>query len=196
MEVETIICGGGIVGACIAYNLTLRGVKPVLIERVSPGAAASGKAGGFLARGWGDGPTEQLHTKSFDLHEQLAKQLGIKSYRKIQTLQVQAGLKSGAIQASWLDGKCSSEMMDSETAQVTPLEFTEAVLDAALANGATYRKGTVEGIELDESACAGKQPVKRVVGVRVDGAVIPCKRVVIAMGPWSVLAEEWLGVGE
>eukprot|EP00961_Rhodomonas_salina_P246522 3330934-Rhodomonas_salina.2 len=34
-------------------------------------AAASGKAGGFLARGWGNGATRQLHELSFDLHEQV-----------------------------------------------------------------------------------------------------------------------------
>lgn len=45
-----VVCGGGIVGASIAYHLTLRGVKPVVVERSAVASAASGKAGGFLAR--------------------------------------------------------------------------------------------------------------------------------------------------
>ena len=31
------------------------GVKPLVVERLEVAAAASGKAGGFLARTWGDG---------------------------------------------------------------------------------------------------------------------------------------------
>ena len=44
-------------------------------------AAASGKGGGFLARDWGSGPTEQLHTTSFALHQELAEALGVQFYR-------------------------------------------------------------------------------------------------------------------
>lgn len=51
-------------------------------------AAASGKAGGFLAGGWGSGPTVRMHEVSYDMHEKLAETLGVASYRKIPTLQV------------------------------------------------------------------------------------------------------------
>ena len=44
-----------------------------MIERWHVACAASGKAGGFLARGWGSGPTRQLHQVSFDLHEEIAR---------------------------------------------------------------------------------------------------------------------------
>ncbi|CAE7247581.1 unnamed protein product, partial [Symbiodinium sp. CCMP2456] len=70
---EVVICGGGIVGCATAYFLTLKGLRPVLIERAAVAAAASGHAGGFLARGWGSGATEALHHQGFDLHEKLAK---------------------------------------------------------------------------------------------------------------------------
>jgi hypothetical protein len=44
---------------------SLRGVKSVVFERHQLAGAASGKAGGFLAGGWGDGGvTEQLHRVS------------------------------------------------------------------------------------------------------------------------------------
>lgn len=75
------------VGASTAYHLALRGVKPVVIERSKVAAAASGKAGGFLAGGWGSGPTVPMHEISFDMHEKLAETLGVTSYRKIPTLQ-------------------------------------------------------------------------------------------------------------
>lgn len=76
------------VGASTAYHLSLRGIKPVVIERSAVAAAASGKAGGFLAGGWGSGPTTKMHEISFEMHEKLAETLGVTSYRKIPTLQV------------------------------------------------------------------------------------------------------------
>jgi len=66
---KIVICGGGIQSAAIAYYLSLRGVTSTVVERSEVACAASGKAGGFLARGWGSGPTRQLHEVSFDLHE-------------------------------------------------------------------------------------------------------------------------------
>lgn len=81
-EPKIVIAGAGLHGAALAYYLTKRGEKPLIVERHSVGAAASGKGGGFLARDWGSGPTTQLHKQSFRLHEELAKELGIKSYRR------------------------------------------------------------------------------------------------------------------
>jgi hypothetical protein len=35
-NLKVIICGGGVIGVCIAYYLTLLGVRPTLVERSSP----------------------------------------------------------------------------------------------------------------------------------------------------------------
>ena len=48
---KIVILGGGIHGVSAAYHMTLLGAKPLVIEQTSIGSAASGKAGGFLARG-------------------------------------------------------------------------------------------------------------------------------------------------
>ena len=57
-----VILGAGPQGAALAYYLTRRGQKPLIIEREKVAAAASGKGGGFLARDWGDSITRKLHT--------------------------------------------------------------------------------------------------------------------------------------
>ena len=44
------ICGGGVIGALIAYFLSRRGVKATVIEGTGLACAASSKSGGFLAR--------------------------------------------------------------------------------------------------------------------------------------------------
>ena len=46
---RVVICGGGVIGACTAYFLSLRQVEVVVVERTGVACAASGKSGGFLA---------------------------------------------------------------------------------------------------------------------------------------------------
>ncbi len=84
---RVLICGGGVIGASVAYFLSLRQVEAVVIERVALAAAASGKSGGFLARDWCDGsPLEPLARRSFELHATLAEDLGgAWGYRRLDT---------------------------------------------------------------------------------------------------------------
>ena len=71
---KVVILGAGIHGASVAHYLSSRfGIFPTVVERVSVAAAASGKAGGFLARELGSAATQQLHQVSFDLHEKLGR---------------------------------------------------------------------------------------------------------------------------
>jgi glycine/D-amino acid oxidase-like deaminating enzyme len=44
-----VICGGGVIGAAIAYFSSRRGARPIVIERHEVAGAASGKSGAFLA---------------------------------------------------------------------------------------------------------------------------------------------------
>jgi glycine/D-amino acid oxidase-like deaminating enzyme len=74
---HVVICGGGVIGASIAYFLSRRGVRSTVIERTGIACAASGKSGGFLALDWCDGtPLEALARRSFALHAQLADEIG------------------------------------------------------------------------------------------------------------------------
>src|SRR5438105_205527 len=84
---RVIICGAGVIGASIAYFLSRRGIKAIVVERTGVACAASGKAGGFLARDWCDGtPLQSLARFSFDLHAQLVQQIGDDwGYRRLDT---------------------------------------------------------------------------------------------------------------
>src|SRR5882672_1189420 len=74
---RVLICGGGVIGASIAYFLSCRGAEPIVIEGTGVACAASGKSGGFLALDWCEGtPLEALARRSFALHASLAQQLG------------------------------------------------------------------------------------------------------------------------
>jgi glycine/D-amino acid oxidase-like deaminating enzyme len=71
--VRVLICGGGVIGTVIAYFLSRRGAKAIVLERRDVACAASGKSGGFLALDWCDGtPLEPLARRSFALHARLA----------------------------------------------------------------------------------------------------------------------------
>lgn len=76
MKSRIVICGGGVIGASIAYFLCLRNVEAVVIERTGVANAASGKSDGFLALDWCHGtPVDALARRSFALHEKLAATL-------------------------------------------------------------------------------------------------------------------------
>lgn len=191
-----VICGGGVIGASIAYHLALRGIGAHVIEPCGIACAASGKAGGFLALDWCDGSAlGPLARLSFALHADLAERLGVDyGYRRVDTLGVAASAVPGVVRGGerpgspWLDGECvvyARLGTTASTAQVQPERFTRALMDAALARGATLITGRVEGIEVEPGA-------RRVRGVRVDGEILPANRVVIAMGPWTELARRWL----
>eukprot|EP00878_Enallax_costatus_P025033 GHUV01026754.1.p1 GENE.GHUV01026754.1~~GHUV01026754.1.p1 ORF type:complete len:141 (+),score=34.32 GHUV01026754.1:70-492(+) len=88
---RVVICGGGIIGAATAYYLAQLGVAATVVEREAVAAAASGKAGGFLAFDWNDGsPVGPLARHSYMLHAELAKTFGRETigYREVDTIKV------------------------------------------------------------------------------------------------------------
>ncbi len=75
---KIVVAGGGIIGNSISYYLAKRhSVSCTIIDPVGIAPAASGKAGGFLAKDWSDGsPIQELQRRSFDLHAEQAEHLG------------------------------------------------------------------------------------------------------------------------
>lgn len=192
-------------GAATAYYLAQRDVGATIIERSGVACAASGKAGGFLALDWQQGSsTEALSRRSFALHAQLAQDLEADTgYRTVSTLSVTASVsadkkarsKPVAGCPSWLDGHVhDSQVMGDRgtTAQVHPERLTKALLTAAEKRaGGSVVIGTVTGLLL--GSCDDDN-AKRVQGVKVGDKVVPADAVVIAMGPWSAQAAEWLPI--
>lgn len=196
---DVVIIGGGIHGASIAYYLMKRGVTCTIIEEVAVATAASGKAGGFLAKNWGDDTTGGLHELSYDLHMELAQELGLESYRQLSTMQVSKGRnkkKRGLdteITVNWLDKNgTTTEVMDAHgTAQVCPLELATKLMQAAVAFGSTLMIARVCGIERDGARVTGVRYTTSVGGQEFQ---ISASKIVIATGPWAgVHAEDWLG---
>jgi glycine/D-amino acid oxidase-like deaminating enzyme len=192
---RVLICGGGVIGACAAYFLSRRQVEAVVVERTGIACAASGKSGGFLALDWCDGtPLAPLARRSFALHAELAAALdGASDYRRLDTLGIVASarrtLRSSATGLpDWVAREALLQQQlgtTRTTAQIHPEKFTRGMMDAAIARGARLLTGEVTGLVRGADE-------KRVTGVLVDGQSIDGDAVVIAMGPWSLLACQWL----
>jgi glycine/D-amino acid oxidase-like deaminating enzyme len=189
---HVLICGGGAIGASIAYFLARRGVRSTVIERAGVACAASGKSGGFLALDWCDGtPLEALARRSFALHGELADEIGGDwGYRRMTTYAGFAAPRAsrraaGGFHLNWVGNEVvlGQKLGGTQTtAQVHPGRFTQALIEAAQPHG-ELRLGEVTGVFREGN---------RATGVNIDGAAVAGDAVVIAMGPWSMLAAAWL----
>jgi len=164
-----------------------------VIERHAVAGSASGKSGAFLARDWCRGSDlDQLARRSFGLHGDLAAALdNLWSYQPLATYAGHAA--AGEIarapgERPWLSGKVTlTSQIGSphSTATIEPRAFTTGLVRAAEALGATLREGAVAGLAHDAKGA--------LAGVTLDtGDVVEGDAVVIAMGPWSILASLWL----
>ena len=97
-------------------------------------------------------------------------------------------ISRGARGRSWLaDGVAITTQLGSPetTALVEPRAFTTGLIHAAQAHGAVLQHGTVVDLLLSSSGA--------VRGVALAGGeIVEGDAVVIAMGPWSILAARWL----
>lgn len=194
---HVVICGAGVIGACAAYFLRRRGIDVTVVERTEVAAAASGKAGGFLALDWCAGtPLDALARRSFALHAVLQEETGADwSYRRMNAyggvvLGAHSPHRHAPSELGWLsDGIIIASRLGTHetTAIVPPRSFTAAMLKAAQGLGAKLHAGRVSGLVRDADGTD-------VAGVTVDDGTIEADAVVIAMGPWSVLAAQWMAL--
>ncbi|KAJ1670915.1 hypothetical protein EV182_007926, partial [Spiromyces aspiralis] len=145
----------------------------------------------------------------FDLHEQLAiKHDGARrwQYRKVDTYIVQLNM-NGAINPhskiadqeplDWVrrelvEGIDQMGATDN-TAQVSPLEFTESIFFEAQSRGVELKLGTVVDVvaSTDSPHCSG-EPVRRKYTIHLkDGELLFADKVVVACGAWSGAVQQW-----
>lgn len=215
---DAVIVGGGIAGITTAYYLGQAGVKSTIIERDGVGSHASGFAYGGVGSAGGSGitgPTLAVAIEGARLHRQLAEELpeqtGVNfEFRERPSLSLaftddEAEAAKGSVprkprdgyEIEWVDAgqaraiepRISAEVLGAVHtvggADVEPYRLAVALTQAAEELGATVRYGRVTGLSRDGG---------RVTGVRLDDGEVSCRHLVLAMGPWSGQASEWLGV--
>jgi glycine/D-amino acid oxidase-like deaminating enzyme len=199
-----VICGGGAIGAAIAYFTSRRGGRPIVIERHEIAGAASGKSGGFLALDWCRSTLlDELARRSFELHAELASELGNPwGYRRLTTYAgyaAEAGTARRPGGRPWLSNAVAiTDRLGSteSTALIEPRAFTTGFMRAAEMHGAELRYGTV--VDLVRSPSGSVRGVAlahdsdKSHPALAGDEIVEGDTVVIAMGPWSILAARWL----
>lgn len=211
---DVIIIGGGVMGCGIAWRLAQTGRDTLVLERAIPGAEASSAAGGILAaqeESHGPGPLTDLALGSrarfrdvaAELHDLTGVDIG---YRECGVLAVAFSAEDRTnlarryawqietkLPLAWL---APDEMRAREPAlgaaalaglhfpddgQVEPRAYLRALALAAARAGARFTSGAYVRRVVQDG--------RRVVGVELEGEVVPARHVVIAAGSWSALIE-------
>jgi len=225
-----VIAGAGIVGNSIAYyltknypehfsnqstNATAQAFSITLIDPVGICPGASGKAGGFLAKSWRDGMmSEELHRVSFDLHDQLGKDLVGTDYRRLDCAAVAVdgylsrrhrSKKTTDKLTEWVDHGVVIDTMPMGTkddiAQVHPKklcdkmwEFSQSHDRVKLQIGQVV-KATMTAPDVCNEAdnvCSDTSEEPSVKKVHLnDGTTIDADILIVAMGPWTEEIKTW-----
>lgn len=217
---QVAIIGGGAMGASVAYYLAKAGISSTIIERAGIGTQASGYNAGGLnpLTGYGlPGPLSDISNVTFDMHADLAQTLedesGVAYHHKTIAIVSVAFEDSelselqqthDAFQAAderftsyWLDSADLRQMeprLNPEAQRglythghcsLSGYEFTLALARAAERMGARIRHTTAGSLKTDGDC---------VTAVTLEDGELACDAAVIASGPWSAPAGEWLGI--
>ena len=216
---DIVIVGGGIAGMTTAYYLAKSGVPSVVVERDAIGSHASGFAYGGLSplSGFGiPGPHAEIAMEAMRLHRELSKTLldetGIDvdfrvrsslalAFTEAEVRRLQSALpwqrQQPGYTVRWLDvaearrvePRIADETLGASLVEgggaVEPYRLVLALTRAAEQLGVRVRHGRVIGLRRDGG---------RVTGVVLEREVLSCATAVLAIGPWSAEASDWIGV--
>jgi glycine oxidase len=216
---DVVIVGGGIAGMSAAYYLAKSGVPSVVIERDAIGSHASGFAYGGLSplSGFGiPGPLAEIAQDGMRLHRELCRSLleetGIDvdfrvrsslalAFTEADVQRLQAALpwqqRQPGYRTGWLDiaeARRVEPRISDETLGATLIEGGGAVEPYRLVLALT-RAAERLGVRVRHGCAIGlRRSGGRVTGVILEREVLSCATAVLALGPWSAEASDWIGV--
>ncbi|HHS49649.1 MAG TPA: FAD-binding oxidoreductase [candidate division Zixibacteria bacterium] len=202
---EVVIIGGGVVGASIAYELTKRGVKDIVVlEKSYISSGSTGRCGAGVRQQWGLEMNCRLAKGSVDIFEQLTEELDydiefrqggylvlahnstqVKQFERNIKLQNSVGIPSRFVDKDEAREICppiNTEAFVKATycptdGHANPFKTNFAYARAAERGGARVYRYTEAKDILTENG--------RIVGVETDKGRISTNIVVNASGPWS-----------
>ena len=211
---DVVIVGGGVIGASIAYHLTRRGIRNVLVlERDTLGSGSTSRNAGGIRLQFSSEINVRLSQRSLPRFETFADELGVDiqfhqvGYLFLITDERDAAAFERSLELWHRVGVPARRVERHEIAAIFPELVTDDVLFAtfcakdghadpssilngfvsrARAAGARFREHSgVTAIEVENG---------RVRAVRVGDERIPCGVVVNAAGPWAQQVGAMAGV--
>lgn len=211
---SVVIVGAGVIGASIAYHLTRRGVRDVLIlDRNAPGSGSTGKNAGGIRQQFSTEINVRLSQISVPDLERFADEMGIDpQFKQVGYLfliteerDVEPFERSLALWARL--GVPARRLTAREARELLPQLKVEDVRFATFcpkdgySDPSSILQGYLQrarggGARLCENASVTGIDVEggRVRGVRVDGARVACATVVNTAGAWAAAVAKLAGV--
>ena len=215
---QVVIVGGGILGCTVAYYLTELGVTTTIVEANGIGSAASGLALGGLDPTGGagiPGPVAPLAIESLrlhaDLHASMKEEIGRdSSFHLLSHLTVALSddevaplhervqwQRQQGFPARWLDAGDVLALEPNLAPDVVGALQTDNVgmMDCAQHMATLAAVLHVRGVQFEHASLQRIQWIgDRVAGVRLSTGSLSCDRLVLALGPWSGMLADMLGV--
>ena len=204
-ETEIVIIGGGIIGCSIAYHLTKRGVKDVVVlERKQLTCGTTWHAAGLCSMLWPTPTLTELARYTHDLYNSLEAETGqATGYRRIGSLSLartEARLeelkrtasmgKVFGVESEFIDSNRLEELYPGintegvigtlhieKDGQTNPIDTTMALAKGARMGGAQV----IEDVKVNDILMDGD----KAVGVSTEHGEIKARNVVLAGGLWS-----------
>lgn len=213
-KAQVVIIGGGIAGASIAYHLTKRGVKDVVVlERKQLTCGTTWHAAGLVSMLWPTPTLTKLAEYSHDLYASLEEETGqATGYKRIGSLsmarteerleELRRSASMGAafgVESKFLNNQELAEIYPGintegvlgtlyieKDGQTNPIDTTMALVKGARMGGALVKENTKVEEILVENGTA--------MGVRTDQGTIMADKVVLTGGLWSRDIAKTVGV--
>jgi glycine/D-amino acid oxidase-like deaminating enzyme len=211
-SVDTVVIGGGIIGATTLWELARQGEQAILLEGRRFGYESTGKSAAIVRMHYSNPETVRMALRSRQALIDLPGLLGCEPVyyrtgwvflvdeenaataarnREMQLREGSASTELGLDELERLvpgirtDG-ISYVLHEADSGFADPLETTRAYIRAAVREGArAFENAPVQRIELEQEAVAG---------VVVDGHRIGCRNIVLAAGAWSKELAAPLGI--
>jgi len=211
---DVVIVGGGVIGASIAYHLTARGMRNVLVlERDALGSGSTSKNAGGIRLQFSSAINVKLSQRSLPRFERFRDEMGIDiafqqvgylfliteerevaPFERSLALWERLGVPARRVDRDEIRAIFPELVVDDvlfgtfcrSDGHADPTSILNGYVARARAGGARFRERcAVTGIDVE----AGK-----VRAVRAGDERIPCDTVIVAAGPWAAAVAAVAGV--
>ena len=215
---DVVIIGGGIMGASLAFHLTRRGVRDVLVlEKRTVASGASGKTGALLRQHYTNIPEATLAHLSLQTFRRWDDVIGgdcgflgcgliatvatgpgyeanVDLLRRNIAMQQRVGIKTELVTADRL--RALQPFGNFDDLAVAAYEAESGVVDAIAATQSMARAAIRGGARILEGTEATRilRDGERVAGVETSAGPVAARVVVCAAGAWSVPLLQGVGI--